>query len=351
MHIAMSRMARRAMAVILLVVAVSVTGTRTAHADAVLAPSDGYGFSVGAPMTWLSDVDADRELDAAAGAGATWIRVLISWDRVEPMPGAFDWGYVDHWINGARARGMKVLGVIAYTPDWARAPGSDFTAPPEKPAVFASFAKKVAKRYSERVSDWEIWNEPNVPYFFGYIQNRAAPYTALLKAAYPAIKSVQPHSTVVVGGMSRALGPDAPPVFINQMYALGAKGYFDALAMHPYVTPTGLPADELNGWSDVERVRQIMVDNGDADKKIWMTEFGAPTSEPSAGGVSQEEQAKQITDVLAKAAQSGFSGPAFIYSIRDENTAIRDNDYYNWGALLTSDWQPKFTSIVLGNRS
>jgi hypothetical protein len=93
------------------------------------------------------------------------------------------------------------------------------------------------------------------------------------------------------------------------------------------------------------------VDNGDADKKIWMTEFGAPTSEPSAAGVSQEEQAKQITDVLAKASQSGFSGPAFIYSIRDENTAIRDNDYYNWGALLTSDWQPKFTSTVLGKRS
>jgi hypothetical protein len=351
MHIGLSSVVGRAMAVILLVAAMSVTGNRTAKADAVLAPPDGYGFSVGGPMTWMSDVDADRELDAAANAGATWIRVLISWDRVEPMPGAFDWGYVDHWINGTLARGMKVLGVIAYTPDWARPPGSQYTAPPAKPAVFASFAKKVAQRYGDRVSDWEIWNEPNVPYFFGYIQDRAAPYTALLKAAYPAIKSVQPHSTVVVGGMSRASGPDAPPVFINAMYALGAKGSFDALAMHPYVTPTGLPADELNGWSDVERVRQIMVDNGDADKKIWMTEFGAPTSEPWAAGVSQEEQAKQITDVLAKAAQSGFSGPAFIYSIRDENTAIRDNDYYNWGALLTSDWQPKFTSTVLGKRS
>jgi hypothetical protein len=351
MHIALSRIIGRAMAVTLLTAGMSVPGTHIGNAEALLVPTDGYGFSVGGPMTWMSDVDADRELDAAARAGATWIRVLISWDRVEPMPGAFDWGYVDHWINGTRARGMKVLGVIAYTPDWARLPGSDFTAPPADPALFASFASTVAQRYGDRVSNWEIWNEPNVPYFFGYLEDRAAPYTDLLKAAYPAIKSVQPHSTVVVAGMSRADGPDAPPVFINEMYALGAKGSFDALAMHPYVTPTGLPADELNGWSDVERVRQIMVDNGDADKKIWMTEFGAPTSEPSAGGVSQEEQAKQITDVLARAATSGFSGPAFIYSIRDENTAIRDNDYYNWGALLTSDWQPKFTSNVLRKRS
>jgi len=351
MHSALSTMVGRAMAVTLLTAGMTVTTTNIGHADALVVPKEGYGFSVGGPMTWMSHSDADRELDAAARAGATWIRVLISWDRVEPMPGAFDWGYVDHWINGTRARGMKVLGVIAYTPDWARVPGSDYTAPPTDPAVFASFARTVAQRYGDRVSDWEIWNEPNVPYFFGHLEERAAPYTALLKAAYPAIKSVQPHSTVVVGGMSRASGPDAPPVFISAMYALDAKGSFDALAMHPYVTPTGLAADAFNGWSDVERVRQIMVDNGDGGKKIWMTEFGAPTSEPSAGGVSQEEQAKQITDVLAKAAMSGFSGPAFIYSIRDEDTAIRDNDYYNWGALLTSDWQPKVTANVLQKRS
>ena len=36
-----------------------------------------------------------------------------------------------------------------------------------------------------------------------------------------------------------------------------------------------------------------------------MTEFGAPTSAPSADGVSQQEQAKQITDVLAGAAATG----------------------------------------------
>jgi hypothetical protein len=84
-------------------------------------------------MTYMSNVDADRELDAVAKTRATWLRVLIDWHLVEPMPGAFDWGYVDHWINGARQRGLNVLGLIAYTPDWARAPGSYFSAPPVDP--------------------------------------------------------------------------------------------------------------------------------------------------------------------------------------------------------------------------
>ena len=72
-----------------------------------------------------------------------------------------------------------------------------------------------------------------------------------------------------------------------------------------------------------------------------MTEIGAPTSAPSAAGVSQDEQARQITDVLWKSAESGFSGPAFIFSIRDVDTADKDNEQDNFGALLTSDWQPK----------
>ncbi|HXO50607.1 MAG TPA: hypothetical protein VN888_06170 [Mycobacterium sp.] len=119
------------------------------------------------------------------------------------------------------------------------------------------------------------------------------------------------------------------------------------MAMHPYVYPSGLAIDDNNGWSDGERVHGLMVDNGDGAKKIWMTGLGAPTSAPSAAGVSQHELARQITDVLWKAAESGFSGPAFIFSIRDVNSAHQDDEQDNFGALLTSDWQPKLAASVL----
>ena len=105
-------------------------------------------------MTYMSNVDADRELDAVAKTRATWLRVLIDWHLVEPMPGAFDWGYVEHWINGPQQRGLNVLGLIAYTPDWARAPGSYFSAPPVDPSTYAAFAAKVAQRYGDRVTNY-----------------------------------------------------------------------------------------------------------------------------------------------------------------------------------------------------
>jgi polysaccharide biosynthesis protein PslG len=336
----------RRVAALLLVASMTVAGCRTAAAQPVV-PADGYGFSVGASQIWMSAEDADRELDAAARTDARWIRVHIDWHAIEKVKGQFDWGYVDHWIDGARARGVRVLGLITNTPDWAKAPGTALYAPPTDPADYAAFAANVVRRYSDRVSDWEVWNEPNLPRFLGYAERQAAVYVGLLKAAYPAIKVVQPNSTVMSAGLSPALGVDAPANFLNDMYTNGAKGYFDAVAMHPYVFPGGIAADTDHGWSDLARAHDVMTVHGDGDKKIWMTEFGAPTSAPTAEGVSQEEQAKQILDVLAGVAATGWSGPAFIYSIRDLDTANPDDREDNFGALLTSDWQPKYTAGVL----
>jgi hypothetical protein len=39
--------------------------------------------------------------------------------------------------------------------------------------------------------------------------------------------------------------------------------------------------------------------------------------------------------------------PAFIFSVRDVNTADQDNEQDNFGALRTSDWQPKVAARVL----
>jgi hypothetical protein len=335
-----------ARAVVALVVLVGVAAAPVGEAAPARVPASGYGFGDGAQMTWLSADDVNRELDAVAATSGTWLRVLIPWSQIEPRKGTFDWGHTDLVVNAAAAHELRVLGVIAYAPDWAHPGGSSVTSPPDDAMDYGTFAAAVAQRYGGRVSNWQLWNEPNLPEFFGDSASNAARYTDLVKAAYSAIKAVQPGSTVVLAGLSRLLGDESPPAFLDRMYAAGARGSFDAAAAHPYVFPGGIAADSDNGWSDVGRLHDVMVANGDGDKKIWMTEFGAPTSE-DADGVSPQEQAKQITDVLAAAAATGYSGPAFIYSIRDTDSAKRTDRESNFGSLLTSDWQPKLAAGVL----
>ena len=112
-------------------------------------------------------------------------------------------------------------------------------------------------------------------------------------------------------------------------------------------TPVGSPRIYSQGWSDIARVHDIMTMHGDGNMKIWMTEMGAPTASATDEGVSQEEQAKQILDVLAGLSKTGYSGPAFIYSIRDFDTANPDDVEDNFGALLTTDFQPEVAASAL----
>jgi hypothetical protein len=328
----------------LIVIGLAVPAPVSAAPPAV--PAAGYGFGDGAQMTFLGGEDVNRELDAVARTSASWLRVLVPWTQIETAKGQYNWGQLDVVMNAAFSRNLKVLGVIAFSPDWARPPGTYFTTPPDNASDFADFATAVAKRYGARVSNWQLWNEPNLPLFFGGSPHNAPRYTDLVKAAYPAIKAAQPNSTVILAGLSRLPGDESPPAFLEKMYAAGAQGSFDAAAAHPYVFPSGLAANPENGWSDVGALHDVMAANGDGGKKIWMTELGAPTCD-CADGVSPQDQAKQITDVLAAVAATGYSGPAFIYSIRDTDTSNRGDRESNFGALLTSDWQPKFAAGVL----
>src|SRR5262245_49696755 len=82
----------------------------TSARPAMVAPADGYGFSEGAAMESMDINDVNRELDAVSKTGASWLRILIDWNRIEPAKGQYDWSYVDGLVNAATVHHLKVLG-------------------------------------------------------------------------------------------------------------------------------------------------------------------------------------------------------------------------------------------------
>ena len=337
-------------AMVLVIVAGMVSGAPRAQAS-VLAPAAGYGFAQGSSPLTQSAATINRELDAVSRTGAGWLRVMVDWSTIERVRGQYDWSVPDRVIGAARRHHLRVLSNVLTTPQWARGSAPlGIYAPPADPAALGRFMKAFIGRYPD-VTDHEIWNEPNLPLFWGAQAPDPVRYTALLRAAYVAIKAVQPNSTVVAAGLSPGAGATG---FVAAMYAAGAQRFFDALAMHPYVFPGGITATP-NGWTEVGGIRAVMMRHGDARKKIWLTEIGAPTL--PAGGtapigfgvtdmVTQRAQARQITDVLAAAARTGYCGPAFIYSVRDAGTSPANREDH-FGALLTIDWKPKYAATVL----
>ena len=134
------------------------------------------------------------------------------------------------------------------------------------------------------ISAWEIWNEPNNEGFWMPAPDPTA-YTQLLKATYPAIKDTDPSAIVLSGSLGPSDGQPssiAPVTYLSGMYSAGAHGYFDVLGYHPYSYPD-LPLTVTPGAPGHDgrlpvSIRSVMAANGDTNKQIWITEYGAPTN-------------------------------------------------------------------------
>ena len=316
----------------------------TARPAAAVAPT-GAGFSPGGGFMYESDTDLARDLDNMAATGAKWVRIDFPWSVTEASPGIFDWAKLDRVVGAAYSRGLQVIGLLAYTPAWARPAGTDPMYPPTRPSDFANFTTAAVRRYASKVKVWEVWNEPNISQFWKPRPDAAA-YAALLRGASVAVHRSAPTAAVLTGGLSPAVDASdgsqiSPITFLQRLYANGAKGTFDAVGMHPYSYPA-MPMDPATAsWNTFYRlplVYNVMAQNGDGSKRIWSTEFGAPTgTDPSA--VSETTQSAIIAQAYAAVAAWPWAGPLLVYSDRDSGTNLADREQ-NFG-LRHYDFSPK----------
>jgi len=214
-----------------------------------------------------SSADVERAAALIREAGATWVRMDFIWADIEPSAGAFQFDKYDPIVEILLKRGIKILGVLNYNSAsnvlagrWNYAP-DDFKA-------FAKYAAALAGHYKGKVSYWEVWNEPDSPTYW-QPQDHLKGYCELLKEAYPALKSANPDCKVLNGGISNGM------LSIGYLYENGAQGYFDIMNIHYFTSPLYDNAIQ-SVIAYPKLVYKAMVKNGDAGKKIWVTEIGSP---------------------------------------------------------------------------
>lgn len=307
-----------------------------------------WGFSVGYDVVNLGDEDLEGLYLKAARLGASRIRVIVSPHNVGDGP--YDWTDVDRQVDLAEAMGLTPHMLLEGPRNVG---GTAFlVADPEDMGALAAAA---AARYIGRCSVWQVLNEQNHFNYWGGVLDVAS-YAEVLEAVSTAIRAVQPESTIVVGGLTSANtfdhnGTDFPGVpegvvtmspvdFITELYAEGAKDFFDAVAVHPYTLESGIdpeapvPSAESVAFEREAEVYDVMVANGDVAKRIWWTEFGFPTtSDDSALGyqISHEDQVTYIRAVMRLAMERPWVGPILLYSIQD--LASGPNPEHNYGVF------------------
>lgn len=312
-----------------------------------------YGVSDPALLSESASVQV-QQLQQMKAMGVTSVRVDASWYWGQPtQSGGYEWASLDQVVASLQQVGMTADFDIDQTPSWAATSGAqgNMWAAPDSASAYAAYAGAVAARYGGKgVNYFEIWNEPNLSEFWAPAPN-AADYTAILKAAYASIKAADSSAVVISGGLAPAGNTSTsvdPRTFLQDMYSNGAGGSFNGLGDHPYSFPTA-PDDieSFSGWSQMSQtspsLRSIMDANGDSAKKIWITEYGAPTSGPN--NISDSGQSTELTQAISIVRSASWVGSFYIYTWADiSSLPAEDNGY----GLLNQDnsQKPAYSAIA-----
>jgi hypothetical protein len=299
------------------------------------------GVAYGDTLTWMSDADLARALDDAVALHVQWVRADLSWADIQPDSSRqYLWSRFDRVVAAARARGLRVLPVIGYTPAWARDRGcGSFVCPPRRTADFTRFVARAVHRYSPAgVHAWEVWNEENSPIFWP--RPNARRYAHLLRATTITIRRHDWPATVLMGGLAATDSTHGwidPRIFLGRVCRFGGCRGLTGVAYHPYTFPflASDTSSHSTSWNRIDRtrlsLRSVLAAHGYPRKKIWVTEYGAPTGGPGTASdgspgsvgpttdhVTEQRQAQIAADAVSAATRSPEVAALFWYTDRDD---------------------------------
>jgi hypothetical protein len=342
---------------------ISALGLGASASTAAALPSNFWGV---VPQAYPSAEQFQR----LQRGGVESVRASISWDAVQPRAGGpFDWSSVDSTVRGAVAAHLDVLPFLSGAPSWAVPTDRRYDSPKTLPvrngrqrSGWTRFVKAAILRYGPRgsfwaenpevpkrpVRVWQIWNEENFEYFVA--RPNPAEYGKLVKLSYAAVKGADHGARIVLGGLfarpKEATFKRRPPLayfatdFLEQMYRStpGIKGKFNGVALHPY---TG-SYQRLSPY--IEEVRDVLKENHDAGKALWLTELGWSSERPTHGNSFAKGpggQKAQLTGAfrLLKAHQRKWRiARVYWFSVEDRAGAC---NFCGGSGLFGESFQPK----------
>lgn len=228
--------------------------------------------------------DLEMEIRRSREAGFRMMRTDISYgSAMREEKNAL--ARLDELVNRLKEQGISLLAVLE---------GYDNEIPASlrplyrHPEAWRKYIRKVVRHFEGRINHYEIWNEQDGGFWKPHPD--ASQYVPLLKIAYEEIKAVDPEAVVISGGLCNWNAS-----YLAEMYRAGAKGYFDAVAVHPYGYG---PENSSRAARQMAAFQQVLADNGEPDKPIWITECG--------GSSYYSTMEMQQPDLLIRAIAAAF---------------------------------------------
>lgn len=284
-----------------------------------------------------------RTLALIREMGAPWIVEYFPWGYIEPAKGQFDWQHADTVVDHAVNQGLTVIARLDFVPEWARPKDTTFRyLDEEQYEDYGDFVYAFVDHFKGRVNYFIIWNEPNLSFEWGYRPVDPEAYTELLKLAYSRAKEANPDCNVLNGGLAPTIAREGNEwglsdlIFLQRMYDAGAKDYFDIMAIHAYgyvFPPDDPPAENKINFARAELIHEVMVRNGDGDKKIMITEGGWNDHPRWTKAVRPYQRILYTIQAYERARQWDWCEALVIWSFR---TPVPEKNFRDYYTLVTS---------------
>jgi hypothetical protein len=197
-----------------------------------------------------ADWRAVREYVAPLGIAR--IRQQGGWARCEKDPGKYDFAWLDQVVFDAKRRGVSVwmelsYGNPAYPGGGGRQLAAGLPTSEEALAAWDRWVGEMARRYKGTVSDWCVWNEPDL----GRAGNDPATVAAFAIRTAETVRREIPDATIAAFALAGARLDYVRPL-VEEIARRGKAGLFDSIAYHHYAMN---PDD---GYGGVEECRAFL---------------------------------------------------------------------------------------------
>jgi hypothetical protein len=246
---------------------------------------------------------------------------FLAWRRLEPRRGDFLFktrtaggqltpNDLTNVLNAAREAGLRVILRLDDPPDWAC--GKVYCL---APADVESIVYEMVSYGRGQIAYVEVFNEPNLPGFWGTSPADPAAYVRILEGAARGARRADPNVKVIAAAVAQRTGGIRGTMedveWLQRFYEAGARAHFDVLGMRAYLGSYD-PETALSNcvpvplcFRNIELYRAVMEANGDGGKPAMITEMGA--LEQTATGLGDFDWMKlspeRRADYLVKALQ------------------------------------------------
>ncbi|MFH9263947.1 hypothetical protein ACH4KN_06725 [Streptomyces sp. NPDC017546] len=209
--------------------------------------------------------------------GATGVRLQGGWAKTEKTKGVYDWTWLDKIVDDARAKGLKPwiqlsYGNRIYSGGGGGGLGGELPSSAEGLKAWDAWVKAMVNRYKDRVTEWEVWNEPNLAGI------PVADYTDFYIRTAGLVRAAQPGA--VIYGQEAGIDVPYAKDFLTLLSQKGKSELLGGFSYHPY----NANPDDVWTYQQVAKLKAL-VDQYAPGAVIRQGENGAPSTPGSFGAL------------------------------------------------------------------